>query len=355
MSGGNSVQLSFRWYGQADNISLGEIRQIPGVTGIVSSLHEQPVGAVWPLSDITALRQQVEAAGLKLTVIESVPVHESIKMGLPARDGYIKNYQQTLRHLAEAGIDTVCYNFMPLFDWLRTTLAYPLADGSTTLAYDDAAVDTDALLDGRLNLPAWNLSTQREELKRMLVFYQALPASTLWDNLAVFVRAVMPVAEECGIRMALHPDDPPWPVAGIPRIVVDEVSLRRILEMYAGPCHGLCFCSGSLGASAHNDLPGMIRQFGKMGRIHFVHLRNVKRTAPRGFYESGHRSADGSLDMADLVSAFEDVGYHGPVRPDHGRMIWGESGHPGYGLFDRALGATYLAGLWEGVRTRARG
>lgn len=343
------MQLSFRWYGPNDSVTLSQIRQIPGMQGIVTALHDVPAGQVWPQEDVLRLRGQVEDAGLTLSVIESVPVHEDIKMGLPSRDAYIENYQSSLVNIAAAGIDTVCYNFMPLFDWLRTSLAYALPDGSTTLAYDDAQVSEAALLSGQLNLPAWNLTSDHGELIRILDFYKRVSPEQLWEHLEYFVQAVLPVAKANGIKLVIHPDDPPWSVVGIPRIIVDEPSVERFLKLYDAPCHGLCFCSGSFGASEANDLPAMIRRFGSMGRIHFVHLRNVKRTGPHSFYESGHLSAEGSLDMHALMSALSDIGYEGPVRPDHGRMVWGESGKPGYGLYDRALGATYLSGLWEGI------
>ncbi|MCY0901273.1 MAG: mannonate dehydratase [Firmicutes bacterium] len=343
------MNLSFRWYGEQDPVRLADIRQIPGVRGIVTSLHHKAPGELWRRDEIAAVRDSVERAGLTLTVIESVPVHEDIKMGLATRDRYIEAYQDTLRNLAAEQIHTVCYNFMPLFDWLRTSLEHPLPDGSTTLAYDDAGVDEQALLSGALRLPAWNLDAEAEALIRRFRFYQALSAEALWEHLDYFVQAVMPVAKACGIKMAIHPDDPPWPVLGIPRIVVDQANLLRLLSLYDDPCHGLCFCSGSLGSRADNDLPGMVRELGRDGRIHFVHLRNVRRTGPHSFYESGHRSADGSIDMHAVMQALFEVGFTGPVRPDHGRMVWGETGNPGYGLFDRALGATYLGGLWEAI------
>ncbi|WAH36035.1 mannonate dehydratase [Alicyclobacillus dauci] len=343
------MKLSFRWYGDTDPVTLEQIRQIPGMQGIVTSLYDVPAGDVWPLDGILRLKTSVEDAGLELTVIESVPVHEDIKMGRSSRDRYIENYQNTLRNLARAGIDTVCYNFMPMFDWLRTSLEYRLPDGSTTLAYKDDEVDEEALLSGRLRLPAWNFSSQRDELMEMYRFYQNMTPEELWANLEYFARAVMPVAKECGQKMTIHPDDPPWPVVGIPRIIVDRASLDRLMSIYDDPSNGICFCSGSLGASAENDLPAMMRHFGRKGRIHFVHLRNVRRTDNKSFYESGHLSRDGSVDMYELMEAMHEAGVTVPVRPDHGRMVWGETGNPGYGLFDRAMGAAYLNGLWEAI------
>jgi len=236
--------MSFRWYGESDPVTLNAIRQIPGMKGIVTSLYDIAAGEVWPQERIDLLKLQVEQSGLQLSVIESVPVHEDIKMGAPMRDHYIDNYKSTLRHLAAAGITTVCYNFMPLFDWLRTTLEYRLPDGSTTLAYHHEQVDEQALMSGELNLPAWNVSTKREEMQRMFHFYQAMSAEQLWANLHYFVSAIMPVAKELGICMTIHPDDPPWPVLGIPRIIVDRASIERLFSFYDDTCHGLCFCGG---------------------------------------------------------------------------------------------------------------
>lgn len=343
------MKLSFRWYGETDPVTLENIRQIPGMRGIVTSLHDQKVGDVWPVDSIMERKKRVQQTGMEISVIESVPVHESIKMGLPERDQYIENYQKTIRNLACAGIHTVCYNFMPLFDWVRTSLQHALPDGSFTLLYEDGKVDVESFLSGEVQLPAWNLSSQKDELTRMLQFYRDMPDETLWDHLAYFVRALMPVAKECGVKMTVHPDDPPWPVAGIPRIMVNEESLERLVSLYDDVVNGICFCSGSLGSSPDNDLPRMMRRFGGMGRVHFVHLRNVKRVGHKSFYESGHLSADGSVDMYELMKAMHESGFAGPVRPDHGRMVFGETGIAGYGLFDRAMGATYLNGLWEAI------
>lgn len=343
------MKLSFRWYGSSDPVTLEHIRQIPDMVGVVTSLYDIPVGSVWTYEDIQKLVATIQHAGLELTVIESVPVHEDIKMGRSSRDTYIENYQTTLRNLARAGVHTVCYNFMPMFDWLRTSLDYQLPDGSNTLAYDDSEVDEDALLSGSLRLPAWNFGTQRDELIQMYRFYQNMSSEELWANLEYFVGAVMPVAEETGMNMAIHPDDPPWPVLGIPRIMIDHAAFTRLLSTYQAVCNGVCFCSGSLGSVANNDLPNMMRDLGGQGRVHFVHLRNVARRGERSFYESGHLSKSGSVNMYELMKAMYDVGFNGPVRPDHGRMVWGETGNPGYGLYDRAMGAAYLNGLWEGI------
>ncbi|NRO98413.1 mannonate dehydratase [Paraburkholderia sp. NMBU_R16] len=343
------MKMTFRWYGESDPVPLAYIRQIPGMYGIVSAIYDVPVGDVWPVEKIRALKDRIEAHGLKLEVIESVPVHEDIKLGKPSRDRLIDNYAQTLRNLAACDIEVVCYNFMPVFDWTRTSLDMRLPDGSTTLAFDTRQID--ALDIGRgIALPGWDTSYRPDELKALLAEYAALDESGLWANLAYFLRVVVPVAKEAGIKMAIHPDDPPRPIFGLPRIVKNRDDLARLLAIVDDPANGLTLCSGSLGADARNDIPSLVREFGARGRIHFAHLRNVHTNAAGDFHETSHRSADGSLDMAEIVKAYFEVGFDGYARPDHGRMIWGESGRAGYGLYDRALGAVYLNGLWEGVQ-----
>ncbi|GAB7536368.1 mannonate dehydratase [Burkholderia sp. 3C] len=343
------MQMSFRWYGDSDPVSLQYIRQIPGVTQIVSAVYDEPVGEVWPVEKIAALKSKIEAAGLRFEVVESVPVHEDIKLGKPTRDRLIANYQQTLRHLAAAGVQVVCYNFMPVFDWTRTELAKTLEDGSTCLAFSTAEVERIDPNEG-ISLPGWDSSYRPEELRALLAEYREIDEARLWSNLEYFLKAVVPVAAECGIRMAIHPDDPPRPIFGLPRIVKNRDDLARILAAVDHPANGLTLCSGSLGAGPQNDVEALVREFGGMGRIHFAHIRNVKITPDGDFEESAHLSSCGSLDIAAIVKAYHDTGYTGYVRPDHGRMIWGETGKPGYGLYDRALGAVYLNGLWEALQ-----
>jgi mannonate dehydratase len=204
-------------------------------------------------------------------------------------------------------------------------------------------------LSGELQLPGWDSSYRQEDLRLLFEQYESADEEKLWDNLAYFVQAIMPIAEEVGIAMAIHPDDPPWPIFGLPRILTDELALHRFLQLYDHPVNGLCVCSGSLGANPDNNLPAIIRRFGGEGRINFIHARNIKLTGERSFQESAHLSSAGSLDMAEIVRALCDVNYSGPYRSDHGRMIWGETGKPGYGLYDRALGAVYLNGMWEAL------
>ncbi|ALK32987.1 mannonate dehydratase [Burkholderia plantarii] len=342
------MKMSFRWYGDTDPVPLQYIRQIPGVTQIVSAVYDEPVGEVWPLAKIEALKAKIEAAGLRFEVVESVPVHEDIKLGKPTRDRLIANYQQTLRHLAAAGIQVVCYNFMPVFDWTRTELAKTLEDGSTCLAFSTEEVERIDPGQG-ISLPGWDSSYRPEELKALLAEYREIDEARLWANLETFLKAIVPVAAECGIRMAIHPDDPPRPIFGLPRIVKNRDDLARILQAVDHPANGLTLCSGSLGAGPQNDVEALVREFGAMGRIHFAHIRNVKITPEGDFEEAAHLSSCGSLDIAAIVKAYHDTGFTGYARPDHGRMIWGETGRPGYGLYDRALGAVYLNGIWEAL------
>ena len=342
------MKMTFRWYGDTDPVSLEHIRQIPGMYGIVSAIYDVPVGEVWPLDKLQALRARIEAAGLKFEVVESIPTHEDIKLGKPTRDRLIANFQQNIRNCAAVGIKVICYNFMPVFDWTRTEMAKVLPDGSTTLAFDAAAI---AQIDPEqgISLPGWDASYQPEQLKALLEEYKAVGEEQLWANLDYFLKAIIPVAEEAGVKMAMHPDDPPRPIFGLPRIMKNRDDYLRLVNTVDSPANGITLCSGSLGADLCNSVESMVREFGAMGRIHFGHLRNVKVEPDGTFYESTHRSCDGSLDMAAIVKAYYDTGFEGYWRPDHGRMIWGETGKPGYGLYDRALGAVYLNGLWEAV------
>ncbi|CAB3784046.1 mannonate dehydratase [Pararobbsia alpina] len=343
------MKMTFRWFGDADPVTLASIRQIPGMTGIVSAVYDVAVGEVWPLAKIVELRDKIQAHELAFEVIESVPVHEDIKLGKPTRDALIENYTQTLRNLAATGLKVVCYNFMPVFDWTRTALRKVLPDGSYTLEFD---VETVNRIDpGKgIQLPGWDTSYQPEQLKALLEEYASLDEEGLWANLEYFLKRVIPVAEEVGIKMAIHPDDPPRPIFGLPRIVKNRSDLNRVLSIVNTPANGLTLCSGSLGADTGNDVADLVREFATRDRIYFAHMRNIKVNEAGDFYETAHRSADGSLDMAAIMQAYSDAGYTGYVRPDHGRMIWGETGKPGYGLYDRALGAVYLNGLWEGIQ-----
>ncbi len=342
------MELSFRWYGEDDPVTLNNIRQIPDMKHIVSAIYDIPVGEVWTKERIAALKQSIEDAGLKFEVVESLPVSEEIKLGTEKRDELIENYKTSLINLAENGIKTVTYNFMPVFDWTRSQLDYELPDGSNTLIYNHNQIKDIDPLTTNLNLPGWDESYSRKEMNHLISAYRETSDEQLWDNLKYFLDAVLPTAIEHDVDLAIHPDDPPWAIFGIPRIIKNKESYERLLSINNDTHNGICFCTGSLGSLAENDLPSMIRTFGD--HIHFVHMRNVKRLDEYSFVETGHLSKNGSIDMKAIAEALRDIDFKGTIRPDHGRMIWGETGKAGYGLFDRALGATYINGLIEGVR-----
>lgn len=350
------MQMTFRWFGsQKDTVTLEQIKQIPNVVGVVPALHYLPAGEAWSEEDVFKMKKEIEDAGLTMECIESVNVHEDIKIGLPTRDKYIENYKISIRNLAKAGVKVICYNFMPVFDWTRTDLAMNMGDGSTCLSYDGVQIegkspeDMFKEIDDNSNgyaMPGWE-TERMPEIKELFEKYKGVTADELWNNLKYFLEAIMPVCEECDVKMAIHPDDPPWDIFGLPRIIKDRDSLKKLLEIVPSKYNGITFCTGSLGASSKNDLPAMIREFGE--RIYFAHLRNVK-VIDNHFNETAHESNTGSLDMYEIVKALQDVGFDGYIRPDHGRMIWGEVARPGYGLYDRALGVAYINGLWEAVK-----
>lgn len=341
------MKLAFRWYGEDDPVKIEYIRQIPTMDSIVTAIYDVPVGEVWPKESITQLKKRVEDAGLAFDVIESVPVHEDIKLGKDGRDKYIENYKENIRNLGEAGVKVICYNFMPVFDWTRSQLDKVLEDGSTALVYYKDQVDKMDPLKGELSLPGWDSSYTKEDMQSLFDDYAKIDEEGLWANLQHFLEEIIPVAEEYDVLMAIHPDDPPWPIFGLPRIITDEASLDRFVKLVDSRHNGLTFCTGSLGSGSFNDIPAMIAKFAAMDRIHFMHVRNVKLLGEGSFEESAHVSSYGSLDIVAIMKALHDNGFNGYLRPDHGRMIWGETGRPGYGLYDRALGATYIAGIWE--------
>lgn len=347
--------MTFRWYGTEDPIPLGHIRQIPAVRGIVSALYDVPVGEEWPLHKIAALKKSVMNAGLDLTVIESIPVHEDIKLGRPTRDVLIENYCRSIRNMGSLGITILCYNFMPVFDWMRSDLSLVLSDGSTALSYDDNAVSAIDLYRDALELPGWATRYTAGDLRHLLDAYAGMSAEDLWRNMEYFLKRVVPVAEQSGVRMCIHPDDPPWPVFGLPRIITDPASMERLLGIVDSPSNGITFCTGSLGPNAAIDITRSLERFVRMDRVPFVHARNIQRTGERSFHETAHFSDSGDIDMYRVICVLAEAGFTGAIRPDHGRMIWGEKGRPGYGLYDRALGVMYLAGLWEAAKKSLEG
>ena len=341
------MKLSFRWYGETDPVSLKYISQIPGMRSIVSAVYDVKPGEVWPEEALESMKNECEKNGLIFDVVESIPVHENIKLGRPDADHLLDVYCENIRRCAKYGVKCVTYNFMPVFDWTRTQLDKEAADGSTSLVmYFEQMKGLDPLKDD-IQLPGWDASYSQEEIRELFAAYGELGEEGLWRNLENFLKKVIPVAEECGVRMAIHPDDPPYPIFGLPRIITCEKNIDRMLGIVDSPANSLCLCTGSLGCAESNDIPKMVRKYAKADRIAFMHIRNVKILEDGSFEERAHLSKCGSLDMYEIVKALTDNDYDGYVRPDHGRMIWGETGKPGYGLFDRALGATYINGLFE--------
>lgn len=356
------MEMTFRWFGTGyDTVTLKQIRQIPGVKGVITTLYGKMPGELWTIEEIRQLRNEVEVSGLKIAGIESVNVHDDIKIGGGRRDEYIDNYIKTLENLGKEGIHLVCYNFMPVFDWTRTELARVRHDGSTVMAYTQKAVDAldpekmFASIAGDMNgtvMPGWE-PERMEHVKELFEMYKNVTEEDLFNNLKYFLEKIMPVCNEYDIKMAIHPDDPAWSVFGLPRIIINKENILRMMSMVDDVHNGVTFCSGSYGTNLANDLPDMIRSL--KGRIHFAHVRNLQFNSPDDFEESAHLSEDGSFDMYEIMKALYDIGFDGPIRPDHGRMIWDEVAMPGYGLYDRALGATYLNGLWEAITKSERG
>ena len=341
------MKLSFRWYGEDDPVKIEYIRQIPSMDSIVTAIYDVPVGDVWSRESIKKLKDSVERAGLNFDVIESVPVHEDIKLGLPTRDRFIANYKENIRRLGEAGVKVICYNFMPIFDWTRSQLDKVLPDGSTALVYYKEQVDKMDPLSGELSLPGWDSSYTKEGLKDLFDKYSKIDEEDLWFNLEYFLKEIIPVAEANDVKMAIHPDDPPWPIFGLPRIITTEENLDRFLELVDNKYNGLTLCTGSLGSGSFNDVVKMVDKYSAMRRIHFMHVRNIKLIGNDSFEETAHYSPCGSLDIVAIMEALYKNNFDGYLRSDHGRMIWGETGKPGYGLYDRALGAMYITGIWE--------
>ncbi len=353
------MQMTWRWYGEGnDHVSLSDIKQIPGIEGIVWALHNYKAGEIWPLEKILEEKSLIESYGFNIDVVESVNVHEDIKLGKASRDEYIANYQETLRNLAKAGVKVVTYNFMPVFDWTRTDLYHKLDDGSTALFYEKNKAQVEAneliqnILDSTNNMtmPGWEperLANVRESLEE----YKSVSEDDLWNNLQYFLEKVIPVAKECDIRMAIHPDDPPWSIFGLPRIITSKANIEKFLKLYDSPYNGLAICTGSLGASPNNDLVDIVDTF--VARIHFMHIRNVKVYENGDFSEVSHRSCDGRIDVYSVLKTLYKNNFKGYIRPDHGRHLWGEESEcrPGYGLYDRALGAMYMLGIIDGFKS----
>lgn len=355
------MEMTMRWYGTGhDTVTLKQLKQIRYVTGVITTLYDKQPGDLWTREEIHALKEEVEAAGLHLAGIESVNISDAIKTGSADRDKDIETYIECLRNLGKEDIHMVCYNFMPVFDWTRTELARVREDGSTVLAYTQKAVDEldpakmfDSIasdMNGTV-MPGWE-PERMAHVKELFEMYKDIDEEKLFENLKYFLEKIMPVCNEYDINMAIHPDDPAWSVFGLPRIITNKENILRMMKMVDDPHNGVTFCAGSYGTNLKNDLPDMIRSL--KGRIHFAHVRNLKFNSQDDFEEAAHLSEDGNFDMYEIVKALHDIGFTGPIRPDHGRMIWDEVAMPGYGLYDRALGAAYICGLWEAIEKSER-
>jgi len=351
-----TMEMTFRWYGTGhDTVTLQQIKQIRYVTGVITMLYDKMPGEIWKQEEIHALKKEVEEAGLHIAGIESVNVSDAIKTGAREREKDIAAYIETLENLGKEDIHLVCYNFMPVFDWTRTELARKREDGSTVLAYSQEAIEKidpsrmfetiNSEMNGTV-MPGWE-PERMAHVKELFAAYKDIDNEKLFENLVYFLKAIMPVCDKYNINMAIHPDDPAWSVFGLPRIIINKENILRLMKAVDNTHNGVTFCSGSYGTNLTNDLPDMIRSL--KGRIHFAHVRNLKFNSPSDFEEAAHLSEDGTFDMFEIVRALHDIGFDGPIRPDHGRMIWDEVAMPGYGLYDRALGAAYICGLWEAI------
>ncbi|MBO7745730.1 mannonate dehydratase [Paenibacillus sp. MWE-103] len=347
------MKMVFRWFGEGnDTVTLKQIKQIPGVEGIVWALHDVPAGEEWPMAKILEVKQAADRIGLHTKVVESVNIHEDIKLGLPSRDRYLDNYKKTIAKLAQVGVKVICYNFMPVFDWVRTELHKEMEDGSTALFYEHqkaAEMDPSEQAE-RINanqnftMPGWE-PERMARLTELFAAYQGITEEQLWSNAGYFLNEIIPFAAQHDIVMVIHPDDPPWPIFGLPRLITNQANIRRYLDLFDSPYNGLTMCSGSLGANPANDIVAIVNEFAD--RIPFAHIRNVRVYENGDFIETSHRTCDGTVDIAGIVDALARNGFEGFCRPDHGRHIWGEQCRPGYGLYDRALGIMYLWGLWD--------